>query len=73
MESRRRTIVKSISYRVLGGFITLGVVLVATGEVSAAAAIGLADTLVKVGAFYFHERLWLRIDFGRTHEPEYHI
>jgi uncharacterized membrane protein len=73
MESRRRTIAKTVSYRILGGLITLGVAFLATGRVSAAAAIGAVDTLVKLGAFYFHERLWLQIDYGRADDPEYHI
>lgn len=73
MESRKRTIVKSISYRIFGGLVTLGVAFIATGQVSSAAAIGIADALIKVGLFYSHERLWLRIGFGRSEGPEYHI
>jgi uncharacterized membrane protein len=72
-ETRRRTLVKSLSYRILGGLITLGVAFLATGKLTAAATIGIVDALVKLGAFYLHERLWLRIGYGRTHEPEYHI
>jgi uncharacterized membrane protein len=73
METRRRTLVKSVSYRFIGGLVTLGVAYGATQRVGAAAAIGLADTLVKLGVFYFHERLWLGINYGRKSEPEYHI
>lgn len=73
METRRRTILKSASYRVLGGLITMAIAWVATREMVAATTIGVLDTLVKLGVFYLHERLWLRIDYGRSHEPEYHI
>jgi uncharacterized membrane protein len=72
-ETRRRTILKSLSYRVIGGLITIVVAYAATGTLRAAAAIGLIDTVVKVGAFYLHERLWLHIDYGRTKDPEYYI
>jgi uncharacterized membrane protein len=72
-ETRRRTLVKSVSYRIVGGLITVAVAYAATGTLRAAAAIGLIDTVVKVGAFYLHERLWLRIDYGRTKAPEYYI
>ena len=73
METRRRTLVKSCSYRVVGGLVTMSVAYAATGQMSAAAAIGLIDTLVKLGVFYAHERLWLRIDYGRVKDPEYQI
>ena len=72
-ETRRRTILKSLSYRVVGGLITICVAYAATGTLGSAAAIGLIDTVVKVGAFYLHERLWLRIDYGRAKDPEYYI
>jgi uncharacterized membrane protein len=73
METRRRTLVKSVSYRIIGGLITVSVAYAATGTFGSAAAIGLIDTLVKIGAFYLHERVWLNIDYGRIREPEYHI
>jgi uncharacterized membrane protein len=73
METCRRTIAKTVSYRILGGFITLGVAYSATGRIGAAAAIGVFDTLVKLGAFYFHERPWLRINYGRVEGPDYQI
>jgi len=43
------------------------------GELRSAAAIGLADTLVKVGVYYGHERAWNRVRFGRGLQPEYEI
>jgi uncharacterized membrane protein len=72
-EMRRRTFVKSLSYRVVGGLVTLTVAYGATGTLGAAAAIGLIDTVLKIGVFYFHERLWLNIDYGRVKDPEYYI
>jgi uncharacterized membrane protein len=73
VETRRRTLVKSISYRIIGGLVTVGVAYAATHRVGASAAIGLLDTTVKLGVFYFHERLWLKINYGRTPQLEYHI
>jgi uncharacterized membrane protein len=33
--------------------------------------IGLADTTIKIGSYYAHERLWDRMSFGRKREiPE---
>ena len=38
-----------------------------------AASIALGDTMVKLPACYAHERLWLRVRFGRSRPTEYHI
>jgi len=38
-----------------------------------AAQIGLLDTVIKIGAFYTHERIWNRVGFGKVKPPEYEI
>jgi uncharacterized membrane protein len=62
-----------VSYRIIGAIVTWTIAFIATGKLSAATAIGLLDAVVKIGVFYLHERLWLRINYGRRREPEYHI
>jgi adenylylsulfate kinase len=44
-----------------------------TGKLTFAVEIGVADTLIKLGAYYFHERLWIRVKFGKLRRPEYEI
>ncbi|MGD0090086.1 MAG: DUF2061 domain-containing protein [Planctomycetota bacterium] len=73
MESRKRSILKALSWRLAAFVITATVVQLMTGRLELAAGVGLADTLVKLGVFYWHERLWNRIEFGRTHGPDYEI
>ena len=63
-ESRRRSIVKALSWRVIAVVITASVTYVLTRRLELAAVVGLADSGVKLGAFYAHERVWGRIDFG---------
>ena len=53
--------------------VTSCVALAVTSELKVAATIGVIDSLVKLGAYYFHERAWNRIDFGRPKPPEYEI
>lgn len=65
MESHVRTIAKSVSYRFFGFLLTTAIAWQLTGRPALATSIGLADTFVKLVAFYFHERLWLKVDFGR--------
>ena len=51
----------------------MSVAWVVTGQLEFAATIGVADALVKLGAYYLHERAWNRVGYGRPREPEYRI
>ena len=73
MESHLRSIAKAVTWRVGGTLVTFAVAWVLTGQVELAAQIGLLDTVIKIGAFYGHERLWNRLQFGRPKPPEYEI
>lgn len=74
MESTKRSIVKSISWRLLATIITSSIALGITDQWELAAAIGLTDTIVKFFIYFAHERAWNRIDFGREQkQPEYFI
>lgn len=73
VESHLRSIAKAITWRTGGTFVTFAVAWVLTGKIELAAQIGLVDTLVKIGAFYGHERIWNRLQFGKPKPPEYQI
>ena len=74
METTRRSIAKAVSYRFFGTLTTSAIVLVVLGKVELAAAIGITDTVLKIGVYVLHERAWNRIRFGRQkHHPEYTI
>ena len=73
METRKRSILKSLTWRAGGLVLTVGTAWLITRRVDVAASIGLVDTAVKLLAFYGHERLWLRIPFGRPRPSEYEI
>ena len=64
-ESHLRSLIKALSWRVTALIITVAVVKVVTGDTGVAAAVGGADALVKIGLYYFHERIWNRIRLGR--------
>lgn len=72
-EGHLRTIVKSLTWRAGGLAMTFGIAWAVTRRLDVAASIGAADTVVKVFAYYAHERLWLRIPFGQSNEPDYEI
>jgi len=73
VETHLRSILKAVSYRVVGTAVTFVVALILTKKIELALTIGLFDTCLKIGAFYFHERLWHKIKIGKIEPVEYEI
>jgi uncharacterized membrane protein len=73
LDTPKRSIAKSISWRILAGIITACVALFMTGQLAFAAKIGLADTTVKLLIYFVHERIWNRINYGRVTTPDYEV
>lgn len=74
MDTRRRSLLKSLSWRFFATFITTLVAYLITGEVAFAVEIGLLDTSIKFLAYFIHERAWLRINYGQVPKPpDYNI
>ncbi len=64
-EKSYRSIVKSISWRTIGTIDTIVISLFITGKIDMALAIGGVEVFTKMLLYYFHERTWNRIKFGR--------
>ena len=74
MEKHYRTLVKTLLYRVLSTCITIGGVYLFNRDFAASVSIGIGINLVKLAFYYFYERAWNRISFGRiVPPPEYNI
>ena len=73
MESRARSALKTITWRVIATLITAGISWLITGRLRFAVLIGGTDAILKVGAYYLHERLWNSVEFGRPKGPDYQI
>ena len=73
MESHFRTVMKAFSWRFIATLVTFTVAWVVTKELKFAAEIGLANTVIKLGAYYFHERTWIGVKFGKKKLPDYQI
>lgn len=74
MELRRRSIVKSITWRVFGILITMLVVYQYNKDIKKSLIVSLCVNAVKIILYYLHERFWNRIDFGRKKViPDYQI
>jgi uncharacterized membrane protein len=72
-EKAYRSIVKTISWRVLGTIDTIVISYFITGSLVMAASIGSIEVVTKMILYYFHERAWNKSNFGRAKEPDYQI
>ncbi|TLX71966.1 DUF2061 domain-containing protein [Labilibacter sediminis] len=74
-EKRYRTLMKTISWRVTGTVDTFVISYLITGKVGLAASISGVEVFTKMILYYWHERLWNRIQYGKEKpkQPEYYI
>jgi uncharacterized membrane protein len=61
MESHRKSILKAISWRVLGSLGTFVIGWAITGSAVIGASISAVEFFLKIVLFYGHERLWSRV------------
>lgn len=73
MDSRRRSLAKALSWRLVALVVTTTVAFAFTGEATFALSVGLVDSLVKIVLYYGHERAWIFIPYGRLRPPNYEI
>lgn len=65
METQRRSIAKTLSFRIIATATTMVLVWIFTGSLTLAGVIGGLEMVSKLLIYYFHERLWNRISWGR--------
>jgi sulfate adenylyltransferase large subunit len=63
-EQKRRSVLKAMSWRVIGSVGTVAAAFVLTQDTRLAAAIGATEVVTKLVLYYGHERLWTHIKFG---------
>jgi uncharacterized membrane protein len=64
--TKARSFTKSLSYRVFGTLSSFAVAYAITGRGDLSALIAMWETVVKVGIYYWHERIWNKIKWGRN-------
>lgn len=65
VESKKRSLVKALSWRILGAGATGIIAWFITGALDFGLKIGALDFVVKIVIYYGHERIWDRVNFGR--------
>jgi len=56
--SKVRSLLKAVSYRLLGTFGTISITYIITHEMTLSLSIGAFELLGKIILFYVHERIW---------------
>lgn len=60
-----RSIAKSVSWRIVGTLDTIAISWIITGTPAVALSIGMVELLTKMLLYFFHERVWNTIPWGR--------
>lgn len=71
MDTHKRTIIKTITWRIVATLTTVIVIYLWTRDLSVALGSGLIANAFKTIFYYIHERLWNRSDFGRQVNKDY--
>lgn len=70
MDSHARSLVKGVSWRVVGTIDTIVLSFLVTGNMTHAVKIGFTEVLTKVFLYYLHERIWNTTSFLRTNKKK---
>lgn len=64
-ETQTRSVVKALTWRILGTVATTTLVFLFTRRFALSLAVGGFEFVSKIGLYWFHERVWDRLAFGR--------
>jgi len=65
-ETNQRSIVKGISWRVVATTTTIAIVYFFFDRLDLAIAAGLIETVLKVGLYWWHEKVWHKVHWGKA-------
>jgi uncharacterized membrane protein len=70
-ETRRRAIVKAITYRVIVAITLAAISWFYTGNLFETSAVSITYTIIATSVYYVHERAWLKVTWGKVfHHPK---
>jgi uncharacterized membrane protein len=65
LESNARSIAKALTYRFWQSLNTFLISFLVTGKIEMAAAIVSIEVLIKIVVYFWHERIWSKVKWGR--------
>ena len=63
---KKRTIVKTLTWRVTASLTTFVIAWVLTGNLLIGATIGSIEAIAKIFLYYFHERIWNNVSWAKS-------
>lgn len=66
METRKRSMAKTLSFRLIATITTMILIFLFTGNLLLAGVIGVLEFILKIIIFYFHERAWNKTTWGEN-------
>lgn len=66
METNKRSLAKTITWRITGSSATFLIAYIITGNLAAAGIIGITQMILNTVLYYIHERLWNLSKWERT-------
>ncbi len=69
-DSNAKSLLKSISWRIVGTLDTIVISYFITGQLIMAVSIGSVEVFSKLILYYFHERVWENATKNKTDDPK---
>jgi uncharacterized membrane protein len=65
-ELKKRTLVKTITWRVTASLTTFLIAWMLTGDLLIGVSIGSIEAIAKIFLYYYHERIWNNINWAKN-------
>ena len=63
---KKRTIVKTLTWRVTASLTTFIIAWILTGDLLIGASLGSIEAIAKIFLYYFHERIWNNLGWAKN-------
>jgi uncharacterized membrane protein len=65
MEKPIRSLIKAVSWRIVATLTTIFLVVIFSRDWTLGGVVGISELILKTVIYYFHERVWNLLNFGR--------
>ena len=65
-ELKKRTLVKTMTWRVTASLTTFLIAWILTGDLLIGVSIGSIEAIAKIFLYYYHERIWININWAKN-------